>query len=152
LLKPLTSLAGAAAVFLTIYAIGLLHSRKNPVPFEIRLALGAVWTSLLIFALLAANAVHWSIILALCLASIVAVWALRPPRKPFDKLERIPGLIFSAYGLWYFVNALAPETTPDGVTYHLGLVREYVRLGGFPDRIAFYDMVPQGMEMLFTAA
>jgi 4-amino-4-deoxy-L-arabinose transferase-like glycosyltransferase len=41
---------------------------------------------------------------------------------------------------------------PDGITYHLGLPYEYVRLGGFPNRITFYDMVPQGMEMLYTAA
>ena len=62
------------------------------------------------------------------------------------------GVIFGMYGLWYFVNALAPEIMPDGITYHLGLPYEYVRLGGFPDRIAFYDLVPQGMEMLYTVA
>ena len=38
------------------------------------------------------------------------------------------------------------------MTYHLGLPFEYVRLGGFPDRIRFYEMTPQGMEMLYTAA
>src|SRR4029077_12251153 len=32
------------------------------------------------------------------------------------------------------------------------LPNEYVRLGGFPDHITFYDVVPQGMEMLYTAA
>jgi 4-amino-4-deoxy-L-arabinose transferase-like glycosyltransferase len=36
--------------------------------------------------------------------------------------------------------------------YHLGLPYEYVRLGGFPNRITFYDVVPQGIEMLYTAA
>jgi len=50
------------------------------------------------------------------------------------------------------VNGLAPETIADGITYHLGLPNEYLRLGGFPDHITFYDMVPQGMEMLYTVA
>ena len=40
----------------------------------------------------------------------------------------------------------------DGITYHLGLPNEYLRLGGFPDHITFYDLVPQGMEMLYTVA
>ena len=57
-----------------------------------------------------------------------------------------------AYGVWYLVNALAPETIADGITYHLGLPDEYLRLGGFPDHITFYDVVPQGMEMLYTVA
>src|ERR1035441_1806336 len=61
-------------------------------------------------------------------------------------------VVFGAYGVWYLVNALAPETIADGITYHLGLPREYLRLGGFPDHITFYDVVPQGMEMLYTVA
>jgi len=64
----------------------------------------------------------------------------------------LPAVPFLAYGVWYLVNALAPETWPDGITYHLGLPAEYVRIGGFPGRITFFDMVPQGMEMLFTMA
>ena len=63
-----------------------------------------------------------------------------------------PGSFSCAYGVWYLVNALAPETIADGITYHLGLPSEYLRLGGFPDHITFYDVVPQGMEMLYTVA
>ena len=50
------------------------------------------------------------------------------------------------------MNALAPEIQPDGFTYHLGLASEFVRLGGFPARMRFYDALPLGMEMLFTVA
>src|SRR5205085_1727451 len=35
---------------------------------------------------------------------------------------------------------------------HLGLVAEYFRLGTFPDRIDFYGILPQGMEMLYLFA
>ena len=56
------------------------------------------------------------------------------------------------YALLYFTQALTPEIQPDGVTYHLGLVSEYARLGRFTDRIDFYSVLPQGMEMLFLTA
>ena len=68
------------------------------------------------------------------------------------RIPRAAWIIFAAYGVWYLVNALAPETIADGITYHLGLPNEYLRLGGFPDHITFYDVVPQGMEMLYTVA
>lgn len=52
----------------------------------------------------------------------------------------------------YLVFAMAPETQPDAFGYHLRLVSGYARLHIFPNRIAFYDMLPQGMEMLFVPA
>jgi len=53
---------------------------------------------------------------------------------------------------YYAVHALAPETTPDGITYHLGLVREWVRTGGFTARIGHFEIMPHGVEVLFAAA
>ena len=61
-------------------------------------------------------------------------------------------LIGVAYGALYFINALAPEIQGDAVTYHLGFAAEYARTHAFPDRVGFYEMVPQGLEMLFTVA
>jgi len=62
------------------------------------------------------------------------------------------GLVFAIYGVLYLIHALAPEIQPDAASYHLGLVSEYARLGGFPDRVGFFEMLPQGMEMLFLFA
>ncbi len=79
----------------------------------------------------------------------------RPMWDPLNLPKRIriaAALGFGAYSVWYFVNALAPEIMPDGLTYHLGLPSAYVRLRGFPGRVTFYDMFPQGMEMLYTVA
>jgi hypothetical protein len=81
---------------------------------------------------------------ALALRAGARAGALRVPRAYV--------LLFLPYLVWYFVNALAPETAPDGITYHLGLPVEYLRLHGFPDHITFYGIVPQGMEMLYTMA
>ena len=150
---------GAGFTLATAYALGAVLLRKTPAPPEIALGIGAVAESFLVFLSLLLNVGHWAVYLGIGLAAAVA--ALVGVRRAglSDSARALPGkaliaagVIVAAYGAWYFVNALAPETTPDGVTYHLGLPYEYVRLGGFPDRINFYGMVPQGMEMLYTAA
>ena len=58
-----------------------------------------------------------------------------------------------AYFVLYFFNALAPEISPDGSTYHLGLVARYLREHGF-HRITndLYASFSQGIEMLFLFA
>ncbi|MGH9662049.1 MAG: ArnT family glycosyltransferase, partial [Bryobacteraceae bacterium] len=60
--------------------------------------------------------------------------------------------LYLPYVFLYAVHALAPEIQPDGTTYHLGLVAEYARRGAFSERIAFFEVLPQGMEMLFLPA
>jgi 4-amino-4-deoxy-L-arabinose transferase-like glycosyltransferase len=114
--------------------------------------------SVVIFFLLLAGAGRWYVFVALG-AVAIACWRIFP-RSPLDEAVKRPlgkgwiaaAAIFGAYGIWYFVNTLAPEIQADGMSYHLGLPYEYVRLGGFPRRITFYDLVPQGMEMLYTVA
>ena len=148
------TLFGAAFTLATAYALGTLFMRRRPAPPEIRLALGAAAESAVVFFLLLFHAAHWSAFLALGAAAMLAAWRFRGAPAPPERM-RIPlagWLVFGAYGVWYLVNALAPESIADGMTYHLGLPREYVRLGGFPDRTTFYDVVPQGMEMLYTVA
>jgi hypothetical protein len=62
-------------------------------------------------------------------------------------------LIFSAFFIYYFFNALAPEVSPDGSGYHLGnVVRIWRNHGfdwGFPSMYAYFS---QGAEMLFLVA
>ena len=148
---------GAAFTLLSAYALGAILLRRTPAPPEIALGVGAVVLSFLIFVALLLNLGYWYVFLAVGAPAIVG---LRWPRRNSPAEPVMPkgwplaaaALIFGAYGLWYLVNALAPEVVADGMTYHLGLPFEYVRLGGFPDRIGFYEMTPQGMEMLYTAA
>lgn len=151
-------LFGAALPLATAYALGLALLRKTPAPPEITLALGAAAESFVIFFLLLAGAGRWYVFLAIG-AVAIACWRIFPRsplgeavKRPLGKAWIAAAAIFGAYGIWYFVSALAPEIQADGMSYHLGLPYEYVRLGGFPRRITFYDMVPQGMEMLYTAA
>jgi hypothetical protein len=151
---PLT-LFGAAFTLAIAYALGSVLLRGRTAPFEIRLALGAAAESFLVFVLLLCHLASWGAFLALGAASLAAAWRFRGPRTASADPIRIPRpawIVFAAYGVWYLVNALAPETQADGYTYHLGLPAEYLRLGGFPDRVGFYDLIPQGMEMLYTVA
>src|ERR1035437_215194 len=62
-------------------------------------------------------------------------------------------LIFSTFFIYYFFNALAPEVSPDGSTYHLGNVARIWRLHGFAwDYPSMYAYLSQGTEMLFLVA
>ena len=68
-------------------------------------------------------------------------------------LKSLFALVFVAFTSLYFFNAMAPETSPDGATYHLGLVSRYLREHGF-HRITtdIYASLSQGFEMLFLFA
>ena len=62
-------------------------------------------------------------------------------------------VIFAAYFIYYFFNALAPEVSPDGSGYHLGNVVRMWHAHGFDYRYhSMYSYLSQGMEMLFLFA
>ncbi len=149
----LYALFGAAFTLATAYALGILLMRRRPAPPEILLAIGAATESVLIFFLLVGHAAHWGAFLAVGAAAMLAAWRFRGVTTKYPVgIPRAAWIILVPYGVWYLVNALAPETLADGITYHLGLPNEYLRLRGFPDHITFYDVVPQGMEVLYTVA
>jgi hypothetical protein len=155
----LSIILGAALALGAAYAWGVILLRRLAAPPEIALAVGAAFESLLIFLLLLLHLGHRPAFLVVGLAPLAVLPFLRPVRlrdpavEPLGPVGRIAaGVIFAVYGVWYLVNAMAPEISPDGITYHLGLAFEYARLGRFPDRISFNDALPHGMEMLFTMA
>jgi hypothetical protein len=95
------------------------------------------------------------------LAAGLAVLVLARHRSP-TKSQPIAGnrwliglflLIFGCYFVLYFFNSMAPEVSPDGTAYHLGLVSRYLREHGLI-RITWnmYASLSQGIEMLFLMA
>ena len=79
------------------------------------------------------------------------------PQFPAEPGQRLWWAIFAipavAYGCTYFIHALAPEISPDGVGYHLGLVSRYYREHGFPHITTnIYAYLSQGAEMLYLFA
>jgi hypothetical protein len=121
---------------------------------------GAACLNLLIFVLCAIGAARKSVFLAAGLG--ILGFAFRrgahrlqgkslPPIQPIFKwLFRS---IFALFFVLYFFNAMVPETSPDGATYHLGLVSRYLRAHGF-ERIttSMFAALSQGIEMLFLFA
>jgi hypothetical protein len=148
----LSILFGALFPLAAAWALGALLLRREAA--EIQLGIGAVGLSAGIFLLLLCGAGYWWAFLGVGAGPLlVAGWKVRRAGQTTkgDRLSYL-ALILVPYGVWYFVNALAPETQADGITYHLGLPLQYLRLGGFPERVTFFGMIPQGMEMLYTMA
>ncbi len=115
---------------------------------------GAPLVSAFVFLLCALH-LAWPAALLLPLA---LSWFLRPtPRPSLPTLPR-PALYlfataFAFYAAIYLANSLAPEKSPDGMAYHLGLVAHYLRNHGFDPTLAnMYGYMPQGLEMLFLPA
>ncbi len=89
----------------------------------------------------------------------LAAWQARgvPRRKglPAVSLRWITlfTVVFSAFFIYYFFNALAPEVSPDGTGYHLGNVARMWRNHGFDwGYHSMYSYLSQGTEMLFLMA
>ena len=89
----------------------------------------------------------------------LAVWSARGRARrrelPAVPLTWIAGFcaVFLIFGFYYFVNALAPEISPDGSGYHLGNVARIWRNHGFVwDYHNMYAYLSQGAEMLFLVA
>ena len=73
--------------------------------------------------------------------------------RPTMAMRMLWGIVFGLYVVLYLANAMAPEVSPDGAGYHLGLVARYLREHGFV-RITdnLYAAMPAGVEMLFLFA
>ena len=80
--------------------------------------------------------------------------ARRTPRPLRASPMRILfGVAFGMFFVLYLANAMAPEISPDGAGYHLGLVGHYLREHGFvPITDNLYAAMPGGVEMLFLFA
>jgi hypothetical protein len=148
-MKIIGIILGGLVPLAVAFCVGKLCFRRAP--DVLALGLGAVIESLAIFGLLAAGMATPPVFVALAAIGLAPLIWLRP-RLRLPMPRGLPAVILAVYGVLYLIHALAPEVQPDAFTYHLGLVSEYARLGHFPNRVGFYEMLPQGMEMLFVFA
>jgi hypothetical protein len=166
MMQAVNALVGAVFVLLASYAAGalLLQSlkiqlaryEKPPLAF----VLGASVLHLAIFLVLAAQIGYWPVLIAVPLAFIVAAARKKALGLGEHSAERLPaplrmvwGSVFTIFTILYFFNALAPEGSPDGSSYHLGFVNQYMRAHGFPHITTnLYASLSQGVEMLFLPA
>jgi len=166
MLQPLSILFGAGFTVAVSLALGrmllralsirLYRQEEHPLAFVV----GAACLSVLTFVLCALRVAHRGVFLIVGLA-VLALAIRRGAHRPSG--ESFPALapfwrwlfvaIFSVYSVLYFFNAMAPEMSPDGIGYHLGLVSRYLRAHGF-ERITtnMYANLSQGIELLFLFA
>lgn len=162
--KALSILFGAAWTAASAWALGLLLvGRLRLYRGERHLFAflsGSALLSLLIFALAAARAIYDAVFLAAGAAALFLAWrsgAWKAPADPLPPLPRFWRYAFPAlYAPFAFValaHAMAPEHSPDGSSYHLGVIARYYRAHGF-ERITtnMYANLSQGLEMLFLDA
>ena len=115
---------------------------------------GASLLSLAVFVLCAAGIARTPVFVAFG----VVLFLFRREQSP--SLPALPRFwkwlfvaAFSFYAVVYLSNSLAPEHSPDGMTYHLSLVDKYFDAHGFVRNSSnLYANFPQGMEMLFLFA
>jgi hypothetical protein len=120
---------------------------------------GAAVSSIVVFLTAALHVVSPSTFMGIGVAS-VSVCAYRRAYRPLCSQSAEPSayaflFAFAAapFAVLYGLHALAPEASPDGSAYHLGLVRTYLDQHGF-GRITtnMYANMPLGLEMLFLYA
>ncbi|HVO99403.1 MAG TPA: glycosyltransferase family 39 protein [Bryobacteraceae bacterium] len=160
------ALLGAAVTVAGCYATGALAidyldarlRREERLPLAF--VLGASLLHLAIFAVLALKIAYRPVLIAMMAAVIGAAvwrgsWKLKGESfAPLDnRLKVFGGAIFALFTVLYFFHAWAPESSPDGSGYHLGLVTRYLRVHGFEQVVtSMYANLSAGIEMLYFPA
>jgi F5/8 type C domain/Dolichyl-phosphate-mannose-protein mannosyltransferase len=158
--QPLGILFGAAFTCAASLALGGLLLGGACRDAGVRFVSGAALLSLLVCGLCGAGLAYPLVFLAMGALAIGAAFVnekrvqgdRRGPGGP-PHLWILWGVLFGAYVVLYLSNAMAPEVSPDGAGYHLGLVSRYLREHGFvPITDNLYAAMPGGVEMLFLFA
>jgi hypothetical protein len=144
-LQALAILFGAVFTAAVSLAAGTLLLRDGCRDAGVRFVAGSAILSLIVFLLCSAGIAYpW--VFFVTGATLIAC---APPKigRPRWSWWLLP---FAVFFVVYLANAMAPEASPDGAGYHLGLVSRYLRAHGFvavTDN--FYAGMPGGVEMLF---
>lgn len=158
-------LLGWALTVAACYACGAMLLARLRVSWSreeemgLRFVAGAGIYSLLVFLLGLTHLYYRATFVAGPVLLVVAAWRMGALRLPEERLAPLP--LFWRRMLWvmapftvlYLANAMAPEASPDGAAYHLGLVAKYYRERAMvPVTTNIYAALSQGMEMLFLSA
>lgn len=162
----LSILLGAMLTALAALAIGRTLLRRVPLELyrEEENALGFIAGSAvlsgIVFVLCAAGVARKGVFIAVAAAAVavaIRTGAHRNTRPRFAPLPRFWRWLFAAaftgFTVLYFFSAMAPEFSPDGVSYHLSFVAKYNRAHGFvfiPENM--YAQLSQGIELLYLMA
>ena len=155
----LVTVTGAYALGRMLWSrLDIRGTRDEAIAFSF--LLGAAAYSLVIFFLGIVHLYYRGIFLGLPAVLLLVAWRMGALKLPAERFAPLPrwlrwsvGVVGGLFGLLYLSNALAPEISPDGSTYHLGLVARYYRERGMvPVHTNLYAALSQGIEMLFVSA
>src|SRR3984957_14277169 len=166
MIRVIPVLFGALFTVATAWSLGLLLFRKLALVLHVweerllAFVAGSACLSAIMFLLSATRQAHRGILLVLGLATIAyAAYSgvFRQSGKPFPPLPQLWRWVFvvafAAFTYVGFFNALGPEHSPDGMSYHLSEVLKYQHAHGFA-RITtdVYSNLSQGIELLYLFA
>ena len=165
-MKPVSILLSALFEALTAESLGLLtlfwlrprFTRQEQYVYGF--IVGSAALSLFVFLTGATHLMYTPVYLAIGgLAMGVCFWtrAWRPYASSFPPLPRFYVVLLWAsllvYGIFSGANALAPEVSPDGSAYHLGLTQRFLSQHSFGwITTSMYANMPLGIEMIFLFA
>ena len=145
---------GASLTIAVCLCLGSLCFSKNLKSWPERFVCGAALLQLAVFALALGHFIY-SLVLLLFSVLVFYLYLRSKPKLTINLhiCHYTLFLSFTLYFLLYFLNAMAPEASPDGAAYHLGFVAEYLRRHGFhPITWNIYASFPEAIEMLFLFA
>lgn len=165
-MTALRILTGAAFVFAICLAAGRLLFRAIAVRLRggervyLEFVSGAALVSTIMFFLASVHLVYTSVLVAAGTLAMLAAWWFRRREGPVSTagpelalawrlLFWLPWLIF---GGLYLITAMTPEMSPDGTSYHVGLISRYYEHRGFYFVDSMFGGLAEGVEMLFLVA
>jgi hypothetical protein len=162
-MQVLAILFGFAFTISFCFALGLPLASRLPLMKQERwpfaFLLGSAILSGIMFLLCVIHQVRPAVMIALAVAAGFGTWKYRrePSADAFPPIPRYALYVFLAvsapFTLLYFANAMGPEWSPDGSSYHLGWVAKYAAARGFVSPLSsIYGMLSQGIELLFLNA
>lgn len=154
----LTTSACCALGALTLKLLGVQFSRQETP--AIWFVTGSALYSLLMFLFGIFHLYYRATIVGADLAVVliaIRMGALRLPSLQIPALPVSAGRLLAIgsapFFLLYLCNTMAPEASPDGSAYHLGLAAKYFREHSLrPVTTNMYAALSQGMEMIFLGA
>jgi hypothetical protein len=146
---------GALLTVAVCLAIGRMILRDVSRDWGARFVVGAAGLSTAVFVCCALRIAYPLVLIpgGLAVAVANARGLARDRGAKIPHTARLLWIPFAAYFVFYLCHALAPEASPDGAGYHLGLVIRYLREHGFV-RITdnMYAAMPGGIELLYLFA
>src|SRR5579863_2669569 len=144
MLNALAALFGAGLTVAACYGTGtLLLARlgaklRRGERFPLAFLLGAACVQFLVICVMTLHVAYkpvWLVLFGELIAVSLRRWkgeaTEAPPVRSPAEFRIVFAVIFATFTVLYLANAWAPETSPDGIGYHLDIVNRYFRAHGF---------------------